>query len=78
MVRNYGSKKLQRASGQPVVSSMSSENTPNHILIVKVKRADLAGQLGWGSVGTLPVAQAQCPLLWRFWQQWLRLPGGVR
>lgn len=41
---------------------MSSENTPNHILIVTVKRAELAGQLGWGSVGALPVAQAQCPL----------------
>lgn len=34
----------------PAVSSGGSESTSDHILIVKVKRADLAGQLGWGSV----------------------------
>lgn len=45
--------------------SVRSENTPNRIWTVKVKRADLAGQLGWGSVGTLL-------------QQWPRLPGSVR
>lgn len=70
-----------------VVSSISSENTSDHIGIVKVKRADLAGHLGWGSVGNLPVALAQFPLpwgteqyvlRWQGWRQWLRLPGGVR
>lgn len=42
----------------PIVSCVSSENTSDPILIVKVKWADLAGQLEWGSVGNLSVAQA--------------------
>lgn len=50
--------------GLPKVSPVSSEDTSNRIVIVKVKWDDLAGPLEWGPVGNLSVSQVSVPLPW--------------
>lgn len=54
-------KSLKRPPGLPIFSCVSSENTSDLVLILKVKWTDLAGQLEWGSVGNLSVVHAQSP-----------------
>lgn len=51
-------KSLKRPPGLPIVPCVSSENTSDLVLIVKVEWTDLAGQREWGSAGNLSVAHA--------------------